>query len=181
MRRRELLTTSVVAMGGLAGCLNRLPLVGMTPEEVVTEFYEAQFDMDINTANSHLHRESSIEKITERDAKRRNVNDYSLISVTNVNTQPKPEEFFLNESEVERRVDNIQDVLDDLGGEEEHLQSEINRYKNGTTPQVATVSDITEVEATLDFKENGRRRRPTRTIHLIKDGDGWKIWTINTE
>ena len=181
MRRRELLSTSVVVIGGLSGCLNRIPLVGMSPDEVVTEFYEAQFDQDIDTANSHLHRESDIEKITEREAKRMEINEHSLISVRETDTQLRAEDFFLNESEVERKVEVLQEELDELDGGDEAIQTEIDQYKNGTNPQISTVSDMAEVEAVIDFKENGRRRRPTRTIQLIKDGNGWKIWTISAE
>lgn len=181
MRRRELLSTSVVVIGGLSGCLNRIPLVGMSPDEVVTEFYEAQFDQDVDTANSHIHRGSGIEKITESDAERMVINEYSLISVTETDTQLQAEEFFLNESEVETELEIIQEELDELDGGGEALQTEIDQYENGTIPQVTTVSDMAEVEAVIDFKENGRRRRPTRTIQLIKDGNGWKIWTISAE
>lgn len=181
MRRRELLSTSVVVIGGLSGCLNRIPLVGMSPDEVVTEFYEAQFDQDVDTANSHLHQESNIERITERDAKRKEINEYSLISVTETDTQLQAEEFFLNESEVEKEVRVLREELDELGGGDELIQSEIDRYENGSIPQVTTVSDMAEVEAVIDFKENGQRRRPTKIFQLIKDGSGWKIWTISSE
>ena len=179
MRRRELLTTSAVAICGLSGCLNRIPFVGMAPEEVVTEFYEAQLNQDVKLANSHIHRESPVEEITERDARRKQINEYSLISVTETETQLQPVNFFPNESEVNHTVGILEEELEVEG--DAMVESEIERYKNGTIPQVSTVSDMAEVEAVVDFEENGRRRRPTRTIHLIKDGNGWKLWTINTE
>ncbi|MFD1643462.1 hypothetical protein [Halohasta litorea] len=181
MRRRELLSTSVIVIGGLSGCLNRIPLIGMTPEEVVTEFYEAQFALDVETANSHIHPESQIREITAQDAKRTQINEHSLISVTNTGAELEEEEFFLNESEVAEELEDLREYQDGTEGENVVIQEEIERYENGTTPQVATVSGMAEVEVVLDLIENGRRRRPTRTVVLIKDGNGWKIWTISSE
>jgi len=181
MRRRELLSTSVIAIGGLSGCLNRIPLIGTNPEEVVTEFYEAQFALDAETANSYIHPESQIREITDRDAKRTQINEHNLISVTNTGSEMETEDFFLNESEVTQELEDLRELQDEDEEEDRLIQEEIKRYENGTIPQVATVSDMAEVEVILDLTENGRRRRPTRTIHLIKDGNGWKIWTISSE
>lgn len=181
MRRRELLSTSVIVIGGLSGCLNRVPLIGMDPVEVVTEFYEAQFALDVETANSHLHRGSRIEAITTREAERMQIHEYSLISVAESDTDPQPEDHFLNETEVDLQVEILLEELDGLDAGGEDIQKEIDHYEDGTIPQVATVSDMVEVEAVIDYNENGRHHRPTRTVQLLKDGNGWKIWTISSE
>lgn len=181
MRRRELLSTSVIVIGGLSGCLNRIPLIGMDPEEVVTEFYESQFALDVETANSHIHRGSRIESITMRDAERMQIHEYSLISVAESDTDPQPEDHFLNETEVDTEVEILYEELEQLDGAGETLEEEIDHYEDGTIPQVATVSDMAEVEAVIDYNENGRRHRPARTVQLLKDGNGWKIWTISSE
>ena len=178
MRRRELLSTSVIVIGGLSGCLNRIPLIGMNPEEVVTEFYEAQFAQDVETANSHIHRGSDIDEITPADAKRTQINEYRLISVTETDKRPEPEAHFPNETEVEIQLEILNEELEELNGTSKSVKQRIEHYNDGTVPQVETVSAMAEVEAILDFKQNGRTRRPTRVHQLIKDGDGWKIWEI---
>lgn len=178
MRRRELLSAAVVVAGSTSGCLDRVPLIGMSPEEVVTEFYESQFAQDVETANSHIHRGSDIDEITPADAKRTQINEYRLISVTETSTQPEPEEYFPNETEVETRLEILNEELEELNGTSESVRQRIEHYNDGTIPQVETVSAMTEVEVVLDLKQNGRTRRPTRIHQLIKDGDGWKIWEI---
>lgn len=150
MQRRELLAS--IGIVGVAGCVERLPIIGGSPEKTVDGFINSAMGSDFDQANDHAHVDKRntdeftdfIERVSE--------GDFDLVSVEELLLAEDTEitEVFTEDSL--SSADSIQDL-----GE---------------------ITAVSSVEAELVEHLDGEEFPETISFDLINH-DGWYIWDFD--
>lgn len=162
MKRRTLLSAGVATTISISGCVERIPLIGTSPVDLVEDFYSNAFSGDREGANNLIHEDSISGQLSEED-----VNDFQELN------------YQLASAELIGRSDEDTLEITDVAAPGEDEDDEGEQNPDGLEDEefdFDAVERVAQVEANLEFEFSGDELESTNIISTIDTGDGWMIW-----